>query len=335
MNIKFASHLLPALLLSTAVVAHAEPKKTVIVERNVTHQADGPGEPEDRVVEKIPVTYLGVVTAPVGRALASQLGLPNDTGLVVVQVALDSPASSILKEHDVLTKFGDQILIDQHQLSVLVRAKKEGEEVALTVYRGGKETTVKAKLGKREIPKVADNFFEYSMGPGQGFKISGIPGGPDTVELRKLPGMGREDVDDVLRLIGRERGHWFAAPPVHVMRREGGQGSTILDLAQGNFVFSDDDGSVEVNADDGKRELTVKNKKGDVTFKGPINNDGDRKKLPPEVVARLNQIENVDMSFQPGEDFQQEGAAVPPPQKTKIAAPGQPAHALPPGFRRL
>ncbi len=337
MNPKIISHLLPSLLLAAAVTAHAEEKKTVIIEHGASSE-HGAGEPhqfqvkidhdDDAAVEEIPVTYLGVVTTQVGRTLGSQLGLANDMGLVVVQISPDSPAAAVLKQHDVLTKFGDQILIDQRQLSVLVRSKKEGEEVTLTVYRGGKEMTVKAKLSKRDMPKLALNDMEF--GPGQGFRFLGNDDEPGTMRMRELPGMGRDDVNDVLRMIGRERAHWFAAPGVHVVKRDGGKGSTILDLAQGNFVFSDDDGAVEVTADDGKRELTVKNKKGDVTFKGPINNDADRKKLPPEVIARLNQIEKVDVSFQPGEDFQQEGTAVPPPQKTKISAPGQPRN-LPPG----
>jgi hypothetical protein len=326
MNIRIIRHLLPSLLLAAAATAYADEQKTVIVNRNVN-------EPHriqiklgsDDVVEKVPVTFLGVETAPVGRALGSQLGLAEDVGLVIVRVSPDSPAAAVLKEHDVLTKFGDQILIDQRQLSVLVRSKKEGDEVPLTIYRGGKETTVKAKLGKRDMPKVAMGSFE--IGPGQGFRFLGEDNGPGTMALRELPGMDPDHVNDVLRMIGRERGHWFAAPRVHVMKRDGDQDSTILDLTQGNFVFSDDKGSVEVNADDGKRELTVKNKKGDVTFKGPINNEADRKKLPPEVVARLNQIEKIDLDAQPGADFQQEGVAIPPPQKTKISAPGQPARA--------
>lgn len=335
MNIRIARYLLPSLLLATAATSYGEEKKTIVIERKAgaTHQGQATiDNDDDRVVEKVPVTFLGVETAPVGRTLGSQLGLPSDVGLVVVRVSPESPAASVLKEHDVLTKFADQILIDQRQLSVLVRSKKEGDEVALTVFRGGKEQVVKAKLGKREIPKLASTG-SFEIGPGQGFRFLGEDGGPSVMALRELPGMDRDNVNDVMRLIGRERAHWFAAPRVHVMKRDGGDGSTILDLAQGNFVYSDDDGSVEVNADDGKRELTVKNKKGDVTFKGPINNDADRKKLPPEVVARLSKIEGADMQFQPGDDFQQEGAAVPPPQKTKITVPGRPALPLSPPAR--
>jgi hypothetical protein len=144
---------------------------------------------------------------------------------------------------------------------------------------------------------------------------------PDLAELRELPGMAREDVDNVMRMIGREHGSWFATPQVHVFSHPGEKGSTIFNLADGNFTFSDETGSVEVTAGNGKRELTVKNAKGDVTFKGAINNAEDHQKLPPEVVARLEKIEHLDVSSEPGEDFEQDATAVSPPEKTKISLP--------------
>ncbi|MCP6645937.1 aminotransferase class III-fold pyridoxal phosphate-dependent enzyme, partial [Klebsiella pneumoniae] len=70
------------------------------------------------------------------------------------------------------------------------------------------------------------------------------------------------------RLIGRERGNWFASPRVHVFRRGAQDGSTILNLAEGNFVFSDAEGTVEVVATNGDRQLTVKDAAGKVLFQG-------------------------------------------------------------------
>ena len=94
----------------------------------------------------------------------------------------------------------------------------------------------------------------------------------------------------------------------------------MLNLAEGNFIFSDDSGSVEVKAGEGKRELTVKNAKGDMTFQGPIHSVADREKLPPEVKVRLHKIEDVELNDEPGEDFEFE-TAVEPPAKTKISEP--------------
>lgn len=323
MKTRILSLLVPTFVLAAALSARGDDKKDGPAQgadtpsRRVTDHIDK----DDGRIEKSPVTFLGVETAPASPVLASQLGLAGDTGLVVLRVAGESPASAVLKQHDVLTKFDDQILVDSRQLSVLVRAHKEGDEVALTLVRAGKEQTLKVKLGKHDLPRVAGF---GGFGPGgqdQFFRSFNNGDSPEEMPLGDLPGLAREDVDNVMRMIGREHGNWFAAPPMHVFNHGGGKGSTVLNLADGNFVFSDESGSVEVNASNGKRELTVKNPKGEVTFKGPINNGEDHKKLPPEVVARLDKIEKMDVGYEPGADFEQDATAIKPADKTKISAP--------------
>ncbi len=313
MKNRIISSIVPGLLLATLVPLRADQPKEIIIK----HVDQGPAEDAG---EKESITYLGVETMPVSRTLSAQLGLPEDTGLVVMRVMKDSPATAALQKNDILTKFENQILIDMHQLRVLVRGKKEGDEVSLTYYRAGKENSVKVKLGKHDMPKMADmeDFGPEGLPNGRFFN-EGTPG-PGLPELRNLPGMNLNEVHDVLRMIGRERDNWLGAPQVHFFKHKDGKGSTILNLADGNFVFSDESGSVEVTASKNQRELTVKNPKGDVLFKGPINNNDDRRKLPPEVLARLDQIEKADVSFEAGDDFKQD-TAVEPPQKTKIVLP--------------
>jgi serine protease Do len=323
MNNKIVSHLIPVLLLATSALAEGESKKEIIIRRNaeggphfnVAIDRDGPGGP--REMEK--VAYLGVETMPVDPTVASQLSLPRDTGLAVRRVADGSPAASILQKHDILTKIDDQILIDMRQLSVLVRNHKAGDEVKLTLVRGGKETTVKVKLGEREVPKMAMEVGQSFM---RHFGEDG-PGGGDVMFNRAVPGfpgMEGHEAGDVMRMIRGDRSNWFAQPRVHVFRRHGGKGSTILDLPAGSFVFSDDEGAVEVNNNDGKRHLTVKNKKGEVTFQGPINSPEDHKKLPPEVTARLEAIGGADLGDDDA-DLEIETKVMEPATKTRRVLP--------------
>ncbi len=331
MNKKIVSSLIPLLVLATSALAETESKKEIVIRRaeaggphfNIKVDRDGPPGP----VEMEKVAYLGVETMPVDPTVAAQLSLPRDTGLAVRRVAEGSPAASLLQKHDVLTKLDDQILIDMRQLSVLVRNHKAGDEVKLTLIRGGKETTVKAKLGEREVPKLAMDGFNFNMpfingdGPGGGgdrFFNFAVPGGEGT-------GPG-----DVMRMIGGDRMNWFANPRVHVFKRHGGKGSTILDLPSGNFVFSDDKGSVELNAKEGKRELTVKDKKGEVTFQGPINSPEDHKKLPPEIMARLEDIGGADLDDD-NDELEVETKVMEPATKTRQMLP--PPHE--PGLRSL
>src|SRR5450432_427264 len=234
-----------------------------------------PGEEND---EKEKVAFLGVETAPAGRTLANQLGLPRETGLVVTHVLDKSPAAEVIKEDDVLTKLDDQILINMEQLGVLVRSRKEGDEVRLTVVRAGKEMTVQAKLGAHEVPKRGDAFFFPHGGGMHGFM--GRDELPGFEREGGLPGMGPGEARDVLHMIGRERGNFIAGPDVHVLRHQG-KGSTILDLPKSNITYSDDDGAIEIKADDLARNLTVKDAKGVVLFSGPVTTEDERRKLPP------------------------------------------------------
>lgn len=321
-------YLLPV-LLGGALAASAQATtvvRRVVAPDVVTIRVSEPGQPSapDKIEKKLPrekVTFLGVETGSLSDVLASQLGLPEGMGLVVRRIAEDSPAAAALKEHDVLTKLGDQQLVDSRQLSVLVRAKKPGDDVKLTLYRAGKEMTVTVKLGEREVPRVF------------GLRSGDLPGGeafrmfegdmPAFERLRELPGIARDELNDVLRIIGRERGNWFGGSPrVHVFKRHGG-GSSLLNMAEGNFVYSDDEGSIEIVASKGQRELTMKDAKGAVTFKGPINTDEEREKLPAEVKKRLGKIDSATIDFEADESLEQEGAAV-RPDKTKTRS--EPVH---------
>ena len=99
------------------------------------------------------VAYLGVVTSPVSSTLGRHLRLPEGTGLVVDFVAEGTAAEKAgVKQHDVLTRLDDQILINTPQLAVLVWLKEPGENVALTLIREGKPRTVTAQLGETERP---------------------------------------------------------------------------------------------------------------------------------------------------------------------------------------
>lgn len=344
------TRLFPALLLAAATTAFAGPetKKDIVIRRGTAHggapdhfnvKFGGPGPAE---MEK--VAYLGVETMPVDPTVAAQLGLPRGTGVVIRRVAEGSPAAGLLQEHDILTKLDDQILVNMAQLTVLVRNHKAGDEVKLTYVRGGKETSAKAKLGEREVPKLAwepsagasaVRVFGHAGTPAGGGAMSfhTLPGGP---LAHVVPGQPIAEAGDVLRAIGSDRDHWFAHPRVHVLRRDGVAGSTILDLAAGNFVFSDDEGSVEVNATSGKRELTVKDKDGKVTFQGPINTPEEHVNLPAEVRKRIDAIGHADFGAD-ADEIKIETKIFDPASKIRFELP-EPANEearLEPGMRTL
>ncbi|HWA84594.1 MAG TPA: PDZ domain-containing protein [Opitutus sp.] len=250
--------------------------------------------------EKETVAFLGVETDTAPAVLASQLDLPRGTGLVVHHVVPDSPAASTLQVDDVLLKLDDQLLIDPHQLAVLIRNHKEGDEVTLTYLRGGKEATVKVKLAKHDVPKVAwiesppihDGDFEFRrLNPGE--KMGGDP----------------EAMDRVLSLLDQRGAEGMAERGAHRVVIEGPRGPGLHALSvnpgNSNIVYSDDKGSLELTIKEGKKSLVAKNPKGEQVFSGPIDTPEQRKALPPEVRERLEQIEGMDnFSFKTGAGFQ-------------------------------
>ncbi len=262
-------------------------------------------------MEKEMVTFLGVETSPASATLAAQLGLPKGAGLVVNQIVPDSPAIGALQPHDVLLKFEDQLLIEQRQLSVLIRNRQEGDEVTLTIVRAGKQTTAKVKLAKKEVPKVSAAI-AHPFGDGDMLKLgAGGPGG--NFNWRTAPGLpfDRDEADLVLGMIERRHGEPFT---LH-MDRPHGSGSRSVNINPGNssIVFSDDDGALDLTMKDGKKNLVAKNAKGEQVFAGPVNTPAEREAMPAAVRERLVRLESMhDITFRTDGDFKSETKVIRP-----------------------
>ena len=96
--------------------------------------------------------YIGVLTREVPAELRAQLSLAEGFGLLIDEVLPESPAKAAgLKEYDVLVKFEDQQLVNMEQFMSLVRSKKKGDVVQLTVISGGKESKVPVTLGEHQV----------------------------------------------------------------------------------------------------------------------------------------------------------------------------------------
>lgn len=92
-------------------------------------------------------TVLGIHVSPADAALRKHLKLPANFGLLVEHVEPDSAADSArLQRFDVLYKFDDQLLVNQEQLTSLVRARRPDDRAALTLYRDGELRRVEVVL---------------------------------------------------------------------------------------------------------------------------------------------------------------------------------------------
>ncbi|HVU34637.1 MAG TPA: PDZ domain-containing protein [Opitutaceae bacterium] len=238
------------------------------------------------------VTFLGVATEPVSETLVSQLSLPNGAGLVVVSVVPDSPAAAVLKPHDILLKLDDQILIDQRQLSVLVRNHHADDEVTVTYMRGGKTATGKVKLAKHDVPKFSE-IVRPAFRPDVGKQrfADGFRFGPE----------GREEVDRVLSLMDDDR----RTVTVPGKRVPGTVRATKVLPDNSNVVLSDRGGSLELTIKNGKKTLVAKDPKGAVLYSGPADTAEQLKAMPPAVRERFEKFEAMgDVKFRTDADFE-------------------------------
>jgi S1-C subfamily serine protease len=94
--------------------------------------------------------FLGVSTVTLTPAIQRQLGLEVSKGAVVASVTPGSGAELAgLAEGDVITKIGGREVGSADDVSAAVADHKPGDELELTIVRGGSTRTVTARIGRR------------------------------------------------------------------------------------------------------------------------------------------------------------------------------------------
>lgn len=297
-------------------------------------------------MEKESVAYLGVEASPASAALAAQLGLARGTGLVIGNVAPKSPVDGVLQQHDVLLKLDDQILIEPHQLSVLIRQRKEGDEVTLTYIRAGKQATAKVKLGTHEVTKLSAvdgtvRAFSYaragSANSSSNSSANSSSNSDDNrfdVRIERSDALEGEEWNRVLSLLQRSHGAPDggapgAIPPAARIRIDHGSGpgfrAMSVNTSNSNLAYSDDDGSLDLTTKEGVKTLVAKNAKGEPLFSGPVTTPEERKKLPAAVRERLEKLEGMqDITFRTDGDFKGGEMRVIPFPLREISLPAAP-----------
>ena len=97
--------------------------------------------------------FLGVEVQTVDPSLAAQLGLEEDTGVLVGHVMANSPAQKAgLKEHDVIVKTDGEPVNGHEAFAATIRAHKQGDKIKLGIIRAGKAQDLEATLSQRELP---------------------------------------------------------------------------------------------------------------------------------------------------------------------------------------
>ncbi len=113
-------------------------------------QAPQTGRDDTTLVDDLPHEYwLGIECFPVPPALRAQLNLPEKEGLLVGNIASDSPAAKAgIAQHDILLRAGDKPLAEPRDLVQAVQAAKEAK-LAIELIHGGQRKTIEATPAKR------------------------------------------------------------------------------------------------------------------------------------------------------------------------------------------
>jgi C-terminal processing protease CtpA/Prc len=104
----------------------------------------GPVEPD------APEFWIGISVSPIEPALRSQLELPQQEGLLILEVMKDSPAAQAgLKAHDIALRLGGKPLTDQGKLIEIVQVNGE-KAIPIEVIRQGDRLTINVTPQRRK-----------------------------------------------------------------------------------------------------------------------------------------------------------------------------------------
>jgi len=109
--------------------------------------------------------FLGVETIPINESFAEALGLPAQEGLLVQSTTRGGPAAvagirggdrvaqagmrRFAIGGDVITAIDGQKVTSPLDVNLVLNKKRPGDEVTVSLFRGGKQMEVKVKLGER------------------------------------------------------------------------------------------------------------------------------------------------------------------------------------------
>lgn len=273
-SIRILIYTLPPMLILCGPAASAAPQaKPPTIEERVeihstnTHEMPAPAKPAE------PVTFLGVEVEPVDEALAAQLKLPAEHGLVVRYVVPDSPAAAAgVQRHDVLTRLDDQLLIEPRQLAALVRSHQAGDTVRLTYMRAGAEARATASLTRRVPPQAASLDTLRWIGEG--------PMAPAQFVYRAGAAAPRASVP----------GHRFTSTAPH----GGGTPRVMVFRPTARIVYTEDEVTLEVTTNEHGRHLEARGADGEVLFQGPVNTPEQRAAVPEPLQKHLEKLDALE-----------------------------------------
>ncbi|MDB4662529.1 PDZ domain-containing protein [Verrucomicrobiales bacterium] len=272
--------------------------------------------------EKVP--YLGIATKEVSPELKAQLDIKH--GVVVADVANGGPAEGSLQKHDIVTKLGDQKLMNPAQLSELIQTFKKDETVVVEFVRAGKNETAEVTLGEHELAETKEDMFTNLLGgismgkpivtviPADG-KIDLPKGLPEDIQ-KKMKVMienarknsGSNVKSDISVIVNGQEMNIGEADKMAInlndilkevgvnINGKNGVSVTSSSASSGTSeavattVWNDNGVTYQITSSNGDKVVKI-TEGGKTIFEGPVNSDEEMDEIPEEHRKKLEEIQ--------------------------------------------
>jgi hypothetical protein len=252
--------------------------------------------PAAKVAATGEVAYAGLNVGP--RVEAANATVPAGVGILVGFIDPKGPSVGKVEEGDILTRLDDQMLFNAEQFRALVRTRKPGDKVKLTLVRGVEPMVIDFVLGSRPAEKDAAQARAGTRSGRAGSidtpnSITG-PGGVIPPEVLKQ----LQDMQSGILPPPAARSRTPSADKQREQQAPGSSSSHSFSFSFGNgakssstSMASDGEGTVSLEEKDGKKRAVVKDRDGKTLFDGDVTEKADVEKLPAEVRRRLKLVE--------------------------------------------
>ena len=248
--------------------------------------------PAAKVAATDEVAYAGLNVGP--RVEAANATVPAGVGIQVGFIDPKGPSVGKVEEGDILTRLDDQMLFNADQFRALVRTRKPGDKVKLTLVRGAEPQVVEITLGVRPEEKGRPS---SRKGPRVDDPNNGLP----SVNGGVIPPEILKQLQDLQAGVIPQPPQGSRIPSVDELRAQSGTSSSSsrsFSFSFGNgakssssSMASDGEGTVSLEEKDGKKRAVVKDRDGKTLFDGDVTDKDSVEKLPADLRRRLKLVE--------------------------------------------
>jgi membrane-associated protease RseP (regulator of RpoE activity) len=225
--------------------------------------------------------YFGVISETVDPALAYNLSLPEDQGVLIRAVMDDGPAAEAgIEKYDVLVALDDQPLASKDMFVNILNSCKAGEELKVDLIRKTKKLSLKLVLGA--IPKV--NGPELQIMKADVVQIMISDELNSTIDYDGLRIELNPETQKILESLAKTQA-----------LLEGGV--RVAGSGVGKIYSYDKMCNIQISVQkDGQKTIYIENHQGESLYKGPLNKEEDLQKVPEELRLKVQKLSKLVLS---------------------------------------